>query len=35
MLIVCKLEKMDGIFESNRIEGFNSEKKIQLHISLF
>lgn len=34
MLVVCKLEKMDGIFESNGIEGFQSEK-LQLHISHF
>lgn len=31
VLVACKLEKMDIIFESDRIEGFKSEKNAITH----
>lgn len=34
MLVLCKLEKMDGIFESNRTEGLKSEKHAITHRSV-
>lgn len=34
VLVVCNLEKMDGIFESNRIEGFKSEKNAIMYQSV-